>query len=105
MILDLLPLDGSAVLLAGATGYTQNPGGESVSESSAPLLARFDTATGATSRIALTAGLRGNQVRALGSYRARWLTGGMENVPGTHSADADPRLLTVDGYLREVDPR
>jgi len=29
----------------------------------------------------------------------------MENVPGTHSADADPRLLTVDGYLREVDPR
>lgn len=105
VILDLLPLDGSAVLLAGATGYTQNPGGESVSESSAPLLARFDTATGATSRIALTAGPRGNQVRALGSYRARWLTGGMENVPGTHSADADPRLLTVDGYLREVDPR
>lgn len=103
-ILDVLPLDGNAVLLAGATSYTQNPGGESVSDASAPLLARLDTGTGATTRIALPAGPRGNQVRGLASYRSRWLVGGMENVPGTHSADSDPRLLVTDAWLREVDP-
>ena len=102
-ILDLLPLGANAVLLAGATGYTQNPGGESVSDTSAPLLARFDTATGAMTRIALAAGPRGNQVRALAAYRDRWLVGGMENIPGTHSADQDPRLLTTDAWLREID--
>lgn len=103
VILDLLPLDGNAVLLGGATGYTQNPDGESVSEASAPLLARFDTATGATTRVNLAAGARGNQVRALAAYRARWLVGGMQNVPGTHSADTDARLLTADAWLREID--
>lgn len=103
VILDLLPLDGNAVLLGGATGYTQNPDGESVSEASAPLLARFDTASGATSRVNLAAGPRGNQVRALAAYRAHWLVGGMQNVPGTHSADADARLLTADAWLREID--
>ncbi|MDN4058532.1 hypothetical protein QPK31_09900 [Massilia sp. YIM B02769] len=103
-ILDLMPLDGNAVLLAGASGYTQNPDGESVSETSAPLLARLDTGTGATTRIALPAGPRGNQVRGLAAYRARWLAAGMQNVPGTHSADSDPRLLVTDGWLREVEP-
>ena len=32
------------VLLAGATGYTQNPGGESILEPGLPLLARIDLA-------------------------------------------------------------
>lgn len=102
-ILDLLPLDGNAVLIAGATGYTQNPDGESVSDTSAPLLARFDTGTGASTRIALPAGPRGNQIRGLASYRSRWLLGGIENVPGTHSADSDARLLVTDAWLRELD--
>jgi hypothetical protein len=103
VVFDLLPLDAATVLLAGATGYTQNPGGESVSDTSTALLARLDTASGTLSRIAVQQGPRGNQLRALAAYRGHWLAGGMQNVPGTHSADGNPALLTTDAWLRELD--
>ena len=64
----------------------------------------MDTSTGALTRIALPAGPRGNQVRSLAPYRAGWLAGAAENVPGTHSADTNPSLLTLDAWLRELDP-
>ncbi|MCA1857000.1 hypothetical protein LE190_13850 [Massilia oculi] len=103
-VLGLLPLADGAVLVAGTTGYTQNPNGESVSETSAPLLARLQLATGALSRITVPAGPRGNQVRALARLGANWLVGSSENLPGTHSADADPRLVTADSVVRERVP-
>lgn len=102
VIFDVAQLADGRVLVAGSTAYTQNPSGESVSEESAPLLARVDPQGTAVSRIALGAGPRGNQVRSLAAWNARWLMGGFENAPGTHSADADPALLTADGYVRET---
>ncbi|SHG61359.1 hypothetical protein [Massilia sp. CF038] len=104
VLFDVLPLSADTFLLAGATAYTQNPDGESVSETSAPLFLRLDTAKGTQTRIPMPSGLRGNQLRALVPYRSRWLIGGMENVPGTHSADANPALITTDAYVRELDP-
>lgn len=103
-VLDLLPLSATQVLVAGATGYTQNPGGESVSETSAPLLARMTLETGSLSRISVGAGPRGNQLRSLALLGGNWLLGASENLPGTHSADADPRLLTADALVRERAP-
>ncbi|KFI07438.1 hypothetical protein [Massilia sp. BSC265] len=103
-VLDLLPLDGGQVLVAGATGYLQNPHGESVYEGNAPLLARLQPDTGPLSRIDLPAGARGNQLRSLARLGGNWLLGSSENLPGTHSADADPRLLTADAHVRERVP-
>jgi len=96
----LLPLGDDRVLLAGSTGYTQNPGGESVSEATSPLLAMLRLADGSVNRLALTAGPRGNQVRALAVSGNDWLVGGIEDAPGTHSADNAPASLTMNGYLR-----
>lgn len=91
------------LLLAGSTGYTQNPTGASISEESRPLLALLAADGQLQQRIPLAGGARHNQLRALApNGSAGWLTGGMENGPGTHSADADPALLVADGYLREL---
>lgn len=103
VIFDMLPLDANKVLLAGATAYTQNPGGESVSDTSKALLVQLDTANGALFRTAVASGPRGNQLRSVAPYRGHWLAAGMENVPGTHSADSDVRLLTTDAWVRELD--
>lgn len=102
-VFDVLPLGKNKVLLAGTAAYTQNPGGESVSETSAPLLASVDMMSGALSRLPVAEGRRGNQLRSVIPYRNHWLVGGMDNVPGTHSADADASLLTSDAYVRELD--
>ncbi len=101
-ILDAVPLADGRVLVAGATGYTQNPGGESVLDASLPLLARVDLATGAVRRIPVAAGPRGNQVRGLAPWHGKWLLAGSDNVPATHTEDADPARVTADGYLREM---
>jgi hypothetical protein len=90
------------LLLAGSTGYTQNPTGASISEESRPLLALLAADGQLQQRITLTPGARHNQLRALAPRGDGWLTGGMENGPGTHSADANPALLVADGYLREL---
>lgn len=103
-VLGLLPLDDGGVLLAGATGYTQNPNGESVSETSAPLLLRMAPASGALTRLAVPAGPRGNQVRALAAFGAGWLIANTENLPGTHTHDADERLISADAVVRERMP-
>ncbi|HEY1130851.1 MAG TPA: hypothetical protein VGF12_15710 [Roseateles sp.] len=91
------------LLLAGSTGYTQNPTGASISEESKPLLALLSADGQLQQRITLTPGPRHNQLRALAPRGdIGWLTGGMENGPGTHSADSNAALLVSDGYLREL---
>lgn len=96
-------LPNGELLVAGATGYLQNPGGVSISEEALPLLARLSAEGQLLQRVALTPGPRHNQLRALlPRGQGGWLIGGMENGPGTHSADADPTLLRADGYLREL---
>jgi hypothetical protein len=101
VILDVAGLPDGRVLLAGSTGYVQNPTGGSISEDAAPLLAILPATGVAVQRIAIVAGPRHNQVRTLTRWQDHWLVGGLQNGPGTHSADADPALLTCDGYLKE----
>lgn len=104
VILDIAPRADGRLLVAGSTGFTQNPAGASVSEQAQPLLALLSADGQLAQRLALTPGPRHNQLRALASRGSdlRWLTGGMQNGPGTHSADADAALLNADGYLREL---
>ena len=103
VLFDVAALPSGELLVAGATGYLQNPGGVSISEEAAPLLARLSAEGQLQQRIALTPGPRHNQLRALLPWGTggTWLIGGMENGPGTHSADSDAALLKADGYLRE----
>ncbi|MFG6430682.1 hypothetical protein [Roseateles sp. LYH14W] len=90
------------LLVAGSSGYTQNPLGASISEEAKPLLGLLSADGQWQQRITLAAGPRHNQLRAIASRSdGSWLLGGMENGPGTHSADANAALLTADGYLRE----
>ncbi len=103
-ILDLLPLADGGVLLAGATNYTQNPTGESVIDPSMPLLARLSPGSGALTRLAVPAGPRANQVRALAFFGSNWLVANTENLPGTHTHDANEALITADAAVRERAP-
>jgi hypothetical protein len=101
IVFDLLPLAEGRMLAAGTTGYTQNPGGASISETSQPLLAVLDANGGVQQRLPFTAGARQNQVRSLAAWNGGWLAGGLVNGPGTHSGDNDPALIFADGYVRE----
>lgn len=106
VIFDVAPRADGRLLVAGSAGYTQNPTGASISEASQPLLALLSADAQLQQRIALTPGARHNQLRALAPRGiggdGRWLLGGMENGPGTHSADTNPALLVADGYVREL---
>lgn len=100
VILDVAPLDDGGVAIAGSTAYVQNPTGGSISESAEPLLAVVPAAPGPAQRLPLPAGLRQNQVRSVAAWLHGWVIGGLQNGPGTHSADSDPALLTCDGFLK-----
>jgi hypothetical protein len=101
IVFDLLPLPGGRMLAAGSTGYTQNPGGASISETSQPLLAVLDAHGAIQQRLPFAAGARQNQVRSLAAWNGGWLAGGLVNGPGTHSGDSDPARIFADGYVRE----
>jgi hypothetical protein len=101
VILDAEELPDGRIVIAGATAYVQNPSGGSISEDAQPLLAVLSQGGIPAQRLSPPAGPRQNQVRTVSDWRGHWLTGGLENGPGTHSADADPTLLTCDGFLRE----
>jgi hypothetical protein len=99
-ILDVAPLDDGSIAVAGSTAYVQNPTGGSISESAEPLLAVLPATPGPAQRLPLPAGLRQTQVRTVAAWLHGWVVGGLQNGPGTHSADSDPTLLTCDGFLR-----
>lgn len=101
VILDVAPTGDGRLMLAGATGYWQNPAGGSISEEAQPLLAFVPATGGPATRATALAGPRHNQLRSIAPWQGRWLVGGFENGPGTHSADADAAKLTADGYLRD----
>jgi hypothetical protein len=71
--------------------------------SAEPLLAVLPAAPGPAQRLPLPAGLRQNQVRTVAAWLHGWVIGGLQNGPGTHSADSDPALLTCDGFFRPQD--
>jgi hypothetical protein len=100
VIFDVAPLDDGSIVIAGSTGYVQNPTGGSISEGAEPLLAVLPPTPGPAQRLPLPTGLRQNQVRTVAAWLHGWVIGGLQNGPGTHSADSDPALLTCDGFLR-----
>jgi hypothetical protein len=100
VLLDVASLPDGRLLAAGSTGYFQNPNGASISEEARPLLAVLEADGRVREQLPASAGPRHNQLRSVAPWNGGWLAGGLENGPGTHSADADPALLRADGHVR-----
>ena len=96
---DAALLDDDAWLVAGVSGYDQNPHGASISEASAAFVQRVPK-TGAAVALVTPNGKRHNEARTLTQRQdGAWLVGGMHDGPGTHSADGDSSKLTAQGFL------
>lgn len=102
ILFDIAPAPQGGYLASGATGYTQNPAGASISEQAAPLLLSLSETGSVLARHIVAAGPRQNQIRAVSRAGAKWFIAGLANGAGTHSGDADPALITADGFLREI---
>jgi hypothetical protein len=99
---DVAPAAEGRLLVVGASGYTQNPHGASISEASSAF-ARWLSPDGAIEATALPNGPRHNEARAvLPAGAGRFAVGGMLDGPGTHSADADPAALRATGFVATV---
>jgi len=102
VLFDVAALPSGRYLALGTTGYVQNPSGESISEAAQPLLVLLNTDGSLARNLAYTGGARHNQLTTIASLSGQWLLGGMTNGPGTHSGDADRKLIVADGFLREA---
>ena len=96
---DAVVLDDDSWLVAGVSGYDQNPNGASISEASTAFVRRVRKSGDAVALVTPN-GKRHNEARTL-VQRAdgTWLVGGMHDGPGTHSADGDSSKLTARGFL------
>jgi hypothetical protein len=101
VLFDVAALPSGRYLALGTTGYVQNPSGESISEAAQPLLALLNGDGSLAQRLDFAGGARHNQLRSIVSLDGNWLLGGMVNGPGTHSGDADHKLITADGFVRD----
>jgi hypothetical protein len=99
---DVAALSSGRYLGLGATGYVQNPAGESISEAAQPLLASLNSDGSLARNLGYLGGPRHNQLTTIAPLNGHWLLGGMINGPGTHSGDAQPDLIVADGFLREA---
>ncbi|HET9933982.1 MAG TPA: hypothetical protein VFQ35_24935, partial [Polyangiaceae bacterium] len=99
---DVAPLSDAELLIVGASGYSQNPHGASVSEESQGFA--YVLAEGGAKRALLVPNRqRHNEVRSLArDADGRWFSAGMLDGPGTHSGDADATLVRADGFLTEL---
>lgn len=92
--------DGDLVVV-GASGYSQNPYGASISEASHAFALRLQR-DGALRALPLPDGPRHNEARfVVPRGRERLVVGGMLDGPGTHSADADAALLRAAAFITE----
>lgn len=99
---DVYPLGGGRLLVAGVSGYVQNPHGASVSEPSRAFLTELGPA-GVVQAVTLPQSLRHDEARALLLLDdAQLLVGGMLDGPGTHSADSDATRIRANGFLRQL---
>jgi hypothetical protein len=101
VLFDVAALPSGRYLALGTTGYTQNPSGASISEAAQPLLVLLNNDGSLAQNLGYIGGARHNQLTTIAPLNGRWLLGGMINGPGTHSGDADPKLIVADGFLRE----
>lgn len=100
VLFDVAALPSGRFVGLGTTGYTQNPSGASISESSKPLLVLLNADASLARTINYAGGARQNQLNTIASLHNHWILGGMVNGPGTHSGDADHTLIKADGFLR-----
>jgi hypothetical protein len=100
VVLDFAVTPAGKLLAVGATGYTQNPAGASISEASVPLAALLDADGKFVRRLSLAAGPRHNQLRSIAPWNGKWISAGMQDGPGTHSGDDNTALIRADGYVR-----
>jgi len=101
VLFDAAALPDGRYLALGTTGYTQNPSGESISEAAQPLLVVLNADGSLGQNLGYSGGARHNQLTTIAPLDGRWLVGGMIDGPGTHSGDADHRLIVANGFLRE----
>jgi hypothetical protein len=101
VLFDVAALASGRYLALGATGYVQNPNGESISEAAQPLLVLLNKDGGLAQNLGYAGGLRFNQLTTIAPLNGHWLLGGMTNGPGTHSGDSQRELVVADGFLRE----
>lgn len=99
ILFDIAPLSQGGYVAVGSTGWVQNPGGASISEDAAPLLATLTADGRLLRRVALAAGPRQNQLRAVVPHAGQWLLAGLRDGPGTHSGDGDPARIRADGFV------
>jgi hypothetical protein len=98
---DVAALPSGRYLALGTKGYVQNPSGASISEAAQPLLVVLNSDGSLAQNLGYTGGARHNQLTTIVPLNGRWLLGGMINGPGTHSGDADRKLIVADGFLRQ----
>ena len=104
VIFDTAQASAGQFIAAGATGYTQNPTGASISEQSTPLLLVLGPDGSVAKRLQFPAGPRQNQLRSLALRGSAWSVGGMVDGPGTHSGDSNPSVIRANGLVRPFDP-
>jgi len=101
VLFDVAALPSGRFLALGTTGYVQNPSGASISEAAQPLLVLLNSDGSLAQNLGYIEGARHNQLTTIAPRNGSWLLGGMINGPGTHSGDADRKLIVADGFLRE----
>jgi hypothetical protein len=101
VLFDAAALPDGRFLALGSTGYTQNPSGESISETAQPLLVMLDGDGSLLQNLGYVGGARQNQLNTIAPLNGEWLLGGMIDGPGTHSGDADHTLIVANGFLRD----
>lgn len=103
IIYDLTELESGNLFAVGATNWTQNPLGFSVSENSEKLAVLLDGNGQLIDRYEVADGERHNQLRSVTYLGNDWLLiSGFENGPGTHSGDNDSNLVRADGFLQTL---
>jgi hypothetical protein len=101
IVYDVIELASGNLFAVGATNWTQNPSGFSVSENSEKLAVLLDSSGQFIERYDIADGERHNQLRSVTSLGHDWLLiSGLDNGPGTHSGDSDRNLVRADGYLQ-----
>jgi hypothetical protein len=92
-------------LVAGRSGYWQNPHGASISEEAVSELLVLDGAGTVTRHLGLPQGPRHNAALGLAPVPDKagsFYVGGLSNGAGSHSADSDPARLQADGWAARV---
>jgi hypothetical protein len=92
-------------VVAGRSGYWQNPRGASISEEARSELLVLDASGHVRRRLDIAGSVRHNAALSIahsGAGSSHLFVGGLMNGPGSHSADGDPALLRADGWLERL---